>query len=661
MLAEKGAALDGSSDIEHGYLIKILKKVEGILMPQKKHRAPNSSSDYLNPFDALKIYDPPEKHANAPDFERPKTVESHTIRYKAEPLTSLEALFVALAMLINDVKKIRSRIEWIWINFQAQHFDLAVAAVATNTAISLTRDLMDNAAPMFEDHGGLWKVLEKFYRAQAMTQGHRPFVNFAKNQKHPGYDAYDIANENYISTYKLVEWLLYMGISSRKQGSSSYDPRSNRASKSGYEKFGDDRALLVNIFTELMIVTHRVDDYPIEDEFLRGINEATSTGKIPFYLIFAAQVFLDIHYILRESVEQGHEKLWENLKSFERGLQEYFKFHKDYKIASWPAGNDEVLRWLQRKVQYILSDPMKKYERLPGRNPGSVEPNRVLKMSPVLSGVMLYHFQSEMWDVGIALANAWGSITYSLHLYNALQKEKLVSKTWRDMDLVRKLLGNENFFVDDPPKNFADYFEKFCLQVGIPAVTFISWHQGKAELPSQLEPRGIRNNSLVSAMFMESYQWGYGRVDWTIENTGKVIGSQELQTDRERLTRKGKIKETANHSTDTETAKFHPDQLLVAVMYRLQKETTVLALPYLAMHLECCSFLQAVRNRCDPLLRKLYPEAHVKDNELPFMLGWMFFEHADRRTTKLLAEAGGAADEFVQRRGDTVLNLLHRL
>ncbi|KAI1370177.1 hypothetical protein F4677DRAFT_451646 [Hypoxylon crocopeplum] len=695
-LAEKGAVTDEVSDAKHGYFVSVLEKVEEALKPRMKpgmtatppvpsndSSGADATDDFFNQFAALKVYEPSEDFLNAPDIERPKALESDDVAYEAEPFTSLEDLFIALTMLINDINKIRSRVEWIWTNYRDGLFDLVAAAVATNTAIDLVRNLMEDVVPMFKEHGGLWKVLNKFYFIQASLKGHRP--DFPSNGPDDfNYDTYDVANGTYILTCRSLDAFTRVvqpgQVPLYKDGMFGYyDPRSDRASKTGYQKFEEDRVLLMTIFTEFMAVERGVAHYPVEDEFLRGIKELDKTKEVPFYLVFAAQIFLDIHYILREHATRAFATLQENLNFFHDEIDEHFKFHKDLKIDHWPASNDRMVRQMQLKMKWILKDPVygvkiKAYQQLRQSVPASMEPNRILKMSPVLSGLMLYHFRAEVWDVGIAVANAWGSLTYSLHLYNALQSEKLMSRCWPDMDVVRTLLGESNFFVGDTPRRLVDYFKRFCLQMGTTAAAFTDKRRRNAALASRSGPRGIKDGAPVSCMFMDRYLRSTGQVDWTAEHVSRIVdlglwekeGSEDEGTlvlgqinDPEKLKQKLKARERNNSS---KIARLPPEQLVKALLFALHGESLEFSFPYLAVHRTCWSLLRAVRKHCDPLLRQTFTAAYMeRESELPFVVGYIFCAPVERKDMKLLLAASAAVDEFVRTEGRTAIHLLRGL
>ncbi|KAI1453562.1 hypothetical protein F4805DRAFT_461664 [Annulohypoxylon moriforme] len=691
-LAEQGTVPDELSDAKHGYFVGILEKVYDVLKPRVKIKetdpSPAPSGDesdiggLANQFASLHVYEPSDDFLNAPDLERPKQLEGDKMAYEAEPATSLEDLFVALTMLINDVNRIRSRIEWIWTNYRDGFFDLAAAAIATNTAIDLARNLMDDVEPLFKDHGGLWKVLNKWYLVQMMMKGYEVSDIFNHDSEDNfNYDTYDIADGTYILTCRLVDAFIPViqpgNVPLYKDGMFGYyDPQSDRASKTGYQKFEEDRILLMTIFADQMAVVRGVENYPVEDEFLRGIRELAKTKQTSFYLVFAAQIFLDIHYILRERTEKCFDTLEKNLKSFDWEIEEYFKFHVNLKIDNWPASNDVMLRQYQRKIQWILDDPgykikIKACRTLGAHPPVSMKRNSLLKTSPVLAGLMLYHFRSEIWDIGIALANAWGSIAYSLHLYNALRSEKLLSGVWKDMDVVRSLLGDSSFFVGDAPENLGQAMKKFCLQMGTTMAAFTNKRRGRVPLESRAGPRGIKDGAPVSCMFMDRYLRGTGQVDWKPEHVARIIdlglweteGSEEDGTlilgqvdDPKKLKEKAKAK----HKKGSEKTNLSPDQLIRALMFALQGETLELSLPYISMHRECWSLLRAVRKHCDPLLRQLFTAAYMeRESELCWVVGWIFFEPLQTGNTKLLVKARDAVDEFVRKEGTTVLGLLN--
>ncbi|KAI8965245.1 hypothetical protein F5Y11DRAFT_22587 [Daldinia sp. FL1419] len=695
-LAEEGV-VDEASEAKHGHFIEILEKVQKILSPgtnaptndharstpgtsQSKARAETTDDTFVNKFAGLEVHEPSEDFLNAPDVERPKVHEGDNVTYEVEPPSSREDLFMALTMLINDINLIRDRIEWIWTNYRDGFFDLAACAITTNTAIDLARKLMEDVVPMFDDHGGLWRVLNEFHIFHAMMQGYEPLNQSPGNPDNFNYDTYDLARGTYIVTYRIMDAFTRVvqprSIPLYKEGMFGYyDPRSTRDSKSGYQKFEEDRVLLMSFFTELMAVERGVVDYLVEDEFLRGIKELASTKSVPFYLVFAAQVFLDIHHILRENVDWGFVTLQRNLQFWDRELTEHFEFHASLKIDNWPASHDQMIRHLQMKMQYILGDPIhevkvKAYLKQSQPIPASMEPNRMLKMSPVFSGLLLYYFRSHTWEIGIKLADAWGSITYSSHLYNALQREMFLLDRWPDMDLARATLGDSKFFVGDIPANPADYFKKFCLQMGATAAMFTGKRRKNTAMVSRSGPRGIKDGVPVSSMFMDRYRHGTGQIDWTAEHVAKIVELSMYQTEgtEEEGTLMLKQVDSKNSKSKAKSAKANKssempiERLVRSLMFALQGETLELAFPYVKLHRESWALLRAIRTRCDPLLRQIFSQEYMtRETELPFLVGYLFAALVERQDPALLMEAGAAAAEFIHSNGSVVTKSLERI
>lgn len=329
-------------------------------------------------------------------------------------------------------------------------------------------------------------------------------------------------------------------------------------------------------------------------------------------------------------------------------------------------------------MQWIQDDPVNKAKVRVFSKSGiacTAPINRILKYSPVISGLMLYHFRAETYDVGIAVANAWGSIAYPLHLYTALQQEnvlsphKVPSESWDDISVVLTLLGEDSFYVGaELPKNPQDYFKKFCLQMGTTVSAFSNSKQKRTRnlenLLSKSGPRGIKDDCApVSDMFMDRYLRNTGQVDWTPEHVDIIVsrslweeeGSEEEGTlllgqidDPEKLReRKKKIAakvagKPAGKKTTAEGARMPPDRLIRALVLSLQAESLTLAFPYLTLHRTAWGMLRALRDACEPLLLELYGPMYMeRENQLPWVVGWIFMALVEG-DPRLFVKAGEA-------------------
>lgn len=292
-----------------------------------------------------------------------------------------------------------------------------------------------------------------------------------------------------------------------------------------------------------------------------------------------------------------------------------------------------------------------------GLSTASMPRHRLTKYSPVIAGLILYHFRMRTYEMGIAVTNAWGSTTCPLHLYSAMMQEKLIATTdspddhWRDMDAVLGIKGYANFFVGGaPPKNPQDYLDKFSLQMGTTAAALMKGKNRKNmrnhTLHSKSGPRGIKDGLPVSNMFTDRYVHQTGQIDWTPEHVDNVV-SRSLHRDEwsqdvgvtapsSSVSGKQQAKKTAKGS------QLPPDKLVKALVLSLQAETLEMAFPYLALHRSAWTVLRAVHAACDPVLRTVYDAEYMeRQSQLPWVVGWIFMSayNGDRRP---LLEAAAA-------------------
>lgn len=179
-LVELGSATDASADSKHSHFVGILEKVREVLRPRVSPASQDvasvrTPSDPIGQvggrFAGLSVDNPSEEFLNAPDIEMPVKVKDDNATYVAEPLQDLQEVLFAYTLMINDLAKIRARIEWTWTNYRKGSFELVAAAIATNTACDLARNLMEDMAPMFKAHGGAKRIANRFYVSECIAKG----------------------------------------------------------------------------------------------------------------------------------------------------------------------------------------------------------------------------------------------------------------------------------------------------------------------------------------------------------------------------------------------------------------------------------------------------------------------------------------------------------
>lgn len=178
------------------------------------------------------------------------------------------------------------------------------------------------------------------------------------------HETYDIANANYMIPFiMLTSFLLVLKpgqVPLYQEGMFGvYDPSRDLSTMSNRDKFWQDKILMMEYFTELMSVVHWVE-FPVQDEFLRGMKEFDRTREVSMSLAFTAQMFLDIHHILREKVTAVHSTCFSQMACMEENLRQHQAFHENLKIDHWPKSNDlaiaMMIHQIQVRAQVVVSD-----------------------------------------------------------------------------------------------------------------------------------------------------------------------------------------------------------------------------------------------------------------------------------------------------------------
>ncbi|KAI1754847.1 hypothetical protein F4782DRAFT_463396 [Xylaria castorea] len=676
-LEQHGKALSELSDAKHQHFIGVLNKVREVLTPfmPAPVASKNASTDekLSNRFAGLAVYEPSQEFLDAPVLERPAKTGDDNAVYEVETETTFEHAIFALTNVINDMNCVRAHIQWIWSNYKIGAFDLAAAAIATNTAIDLVRNMMEDIMPLLNSHGGLSVMLRTFHTLQCLMKGWTIENIFVESQDNLNYDTYDVGYGTYLTTYRLLEAfvdVLQPGqLPLYKEGMFGfYDPASDRSKKTGWQKFGDDKVLLMSFFTEQMTTIIGVKGWPVQDEFLRGVEELSKTKEVPFYAVFAAQIFLDITYELGEDIQRPFTTMVSHTTLMDNDIKLHFEFHANLKINTWPATNDTLIRELQQGIQSIGKDPLRPFQARMYRQNGiefpNIESHRLFRMSPVISGLFLYRFRSQYRSTGLAIADVWGSIQYCQHLYNALRHEELLNSRWTDMDVLLANLGEDSFYVGgEMPKTPQEYFNKFCLQMGTSAAAMTKKRRKNTPIQSQAGPRGLKETSPVLSMFKARYVDNTGQVDLTAGYVSQIIELSlfELEDtedgtlaigqieDPEKLKEKKKLQHLSNEGRRkaAKSGNMPLEHLIKPLVYALHAETLEYAFPYMNMHLWCWRLLRAVKDSCDSVLRQLYTPAYLeKECQLAWVVGWILmaangFEDgvSDRRPLQLAARA----------------------
>lgn len=134
-----------------------------------------------------------------------------------------------------------------------------------------------------------------------------------------------------------------------------YDPTLDWGKLSNEEKLEQDTALMMETLAELAALVRCVPQYPVNDEFIRGMKELDRTREIPLYLAFAAQIFLDIHHILRGRVYSAHETCKSHMELMDEDLAMHIDFYTKLPVTKRTASEIQMLKELRMDIKVYLT------------------------------------------------------------------------------------------------------------------------------------------------------------------------------------------------------------------------------------------------------------------------------------------------------------------
>ena len=235
-------------------------------------------------------------------------------------------------------------------------------------------------------------------------------------------------------------------------------------------------------------------------------------------------------------------------------------------------------------------------------------------------------------ELGIDFANSWGSIMYASHLYNATREEKLLSKPWKDMDLLITLQSTERLFVGNNPTNIEAYFKRFLLSVGYSSTAFATNRRRNASIVSARVPKALSELCTAGTLLKGRYCSNEYSVNWMSDSMQSIIAAKmDEDNDSEDSGRKG-----------SSTVKIAPSGTLIrrskgmckaipTIMFlkdvadRLHAETVELSVDYLRMHRSCWLLLRKVNEACKPQLLANFGSDYLEhEYQLPYVVGYIF-------------------------------------
>lgn len=330
-------------------------------------------------------------------------------------------------------------------------------------------------------------------------------------------------------------------------------------------------------------------------------------------------------------------------------LQSHIKFHENLKSPHWSTSDENSLKDSQKVIDWFIEDPLLKAKGMVAGPQSltvleSIKKHRLLRRSPIVAGLALYHFRADMYQIGIFVTNAWGSIILPAHIYNAVSEEGLTNCVWYDMELLFEKLGEDQFFVGGRPTNPADYLKRFLLQIGVSASVLTNRRRPSSRTKASIDDfskaggRFIKHGATITRSFLDRYWKNTGSSAWSPECIEEVLLKSQLEeqetagvtlvgrTGGPQKSGRGRGKpqtEPKNKRAAVATKqRFSAGELLGSLVLAMEAEVMEFAFPYLLMHRLNWGMMTAIRTKCDPFLRQSFgPDYMQSEWQLPFIIG----------------------------------------
>ncbi|KAI0141898.1 hypothetical protein GGR57DRAFT_519874 [Xylariaceae sp. FL1272] len=704
-LEKHGVAVDEQSTNNHLYFVEVLKSVRKTLEPfaQDNPREPTSKTakkspdahrgdkerqvnekhnDFCNRFAGLSVEHPSQEFLDAPEVERPTKAKNDNATYEVVADTSSEHVMFLLMLLVHDMNYIRCILQHVWSGYKSGHYELVAVALTTNTTIDLVRNMIEEIEPLVEANGGFQRMLYGIHVIACCYYGDwsQEDMQVTTQPTVPGtvldvpVDLQDRFNYNTHDdqTYYVVHRLLGALLRTVRPGRIPFfahwvygywNKKSNRSQQTGEEKTADDQSLLWQYFTEVMVAVRGIGGYPVKEECFRGMEQMVETQRVPFFATFAAQVLLDIAYLLGPDIERPYRTLIEQLNYMDNELRQLVEFNARAGLKPWCASNERLLLKLQRHIIDVMhGDSIREFLETLHTKSGNPQEDvtestqRLLRISPVTAGLWLFHFRARFEKAGQVVAETWGGLQYCTHLYKALSNENLLNDQWEDMEVVYATLRADSFYVGGKePTTPMEYMKAIWLQGGMSMQSLQAFSRHSGPIPSKGGARSLKPPAPVLSMFTERYGELGGRVDFTPEyvsqiielsiyegtGTGTISPIRDLKRLQKKKTKLRLIKTGASKPVKG-GGTIHIRDLIFPLLTALRAEAIEHTVPYFHMHRYCFGVLAGIRDRCGKVLTsRLQNPKFLEDNtKLPFVPLYVFLAacEGDRRLMNRAAE-----------------------
>ncbi|WWC65533.1 uncharacterized protein I303_108151 [Kwoniella dejecticola CBS 10117] len=630
---------------------------------------PDPHSPSVNRYTELPYTDKDEEPEELADIFIPKhpcPSSAPPVDIACAPEYSREELVLGVLAFLEDMHDIRDEIMDIWGRYQAGQIDLTTAAVTSNTALELLRkphdDIVKTVLPAFNHDIKL--LLMTLYNVLKCS-----FAGGAMDLQPP---LYSLIDDEDLLTSTIYEHLL-IPVCQMLSGMADviqdglvpvykvghfgyYNPKMKFFKQPFTKRWHQAQILMCETLTDYFLLgvvgerslpsapvcgNEKSSNIFFIDEIAAEMSTFSRTKAPTLLLMVYCQVFIDINFVLGSEANRGVKELRSAASDMFTSYSRRQNIEPEAPESIWHSENrlidkaflEELDCW-RRMVPLDLV-----YKSIEGRLPLQCS---IFDRDPLLCGLMLFRLRLKYQHLGLSLANSFGSILSTAHLFAACKRSGVLPgekfNTWEDMELVMDLHGKEDIFGGKYPDNIDDSLASFLRMMGYstevqgasrhvytgnPLPSYLNKPKKKFSLLSKSGPKGLTDHAQILPIFSGKYlrdpsagtSFGLNSVETLLSDILADEAKQSAIADK-----KYTIRRKRNHRSH----KFSILQLLSILEAGLEAETRSIRFDYVSMHLRCLTILKKVQLSADEYFtRKLGPLYLENDSQLPFIVGWI--------------------------------------
>ncbi|KAJ5201837.1 uncharacterized protein N7498_006500 [Penicillium cinerascens] len=514
-----------------------------------------------------------------------------------------------------------------WSEYRDQKIDLMNAAVVTDSALQLARDLAQDVeadwrtslAGKRDDVQNIVFNLAVYTRGISASPSIEIGLPYNKNMA-------DIADWCYVPTKVLLESFADVLQDNhqpvfKKGYFGTYNPKANRERMSVGQKFNEDKIILLSILPEFCMFDTFKIQMPTEDAITRGLSEFAKTKRVTLWLCFVSQIFLDVHHIMRHSTLGAFGDLRMSGLRIQKTIDDYLQLSRTHPQPKfWPKEGDEEIQYIASTVKsWIIRDlflDIRVRSKLDGIG-SQPEKHALFSQHAILCGLILFNLNMRMQLVGQQLVTQWYDVQQLAFLHNlVIHSPTHRDLRWPDMDAFIKIHGESHIFVGSRPKNANESLNRLELATGISsAANFARDSRSKKfHKPDGKNPRVLKPTTAVANLFFAQYVGG-PEEDAGILNIDRIL--DEL-SQKSKLESSSKEVQRANpeliiaqkwsnaHNIDTL-------QVLAFLKTKLFEEEPILLYNYFGMHKRSIELLRLIRDKEHQKFVQYFTSAYMLD------------------------------------------------